>query len=62
MTEFKTNKLINRQELQERLGKCSRTSIYRWEKDGVIPHSIKIGSNNYWRESEIDTFINSLTN
>ena len=62
MTELKSNKLINRQELQERLGKCSRTSIYRWEKDGVIPHSIKIGSNNYWRESEIDAYINSLTN
>ena len=62
MIELKSNKLISRQELQERLGKCSRTSIYRWEKDGLIPHSIKIGSNNYWRESEIDTYINSLTN
>ncbi len=59
MAELK-KKLINRRQLQEKFGGCSKTSIFRWMRNGVISRSIKIGLKNYWHESEIDAYIDSL--
>ncbi len=36
---------------------CGRGSIYRWEKEGAIPQSYKVGAKRKWREGEVDDHI-----
>ena len=51
-------KIITRKEL-EKLLKISRTTIYRWCNDGTLPKPfyMKKGSKQYWRETEILTWL-----
>jgi len=50
MTEDR--KLLTSLELQKLFNK-SRHTIWRWEKNGKIPKSIKYGQNKYWDAKEI---------
>jgi len=44
--------LLSRRELRQIIPKCEMT-IYRWERDGKFPRSIKINKRKYWRKSEV---------
>jgi len=48
-----TNRIVSIQELSQLLSK-SRVSLWRWERDGILPKSIKIqGRTLGWKESVI---------
>lgn len=47
-------KYINLNQLSDKLGGRSRTSIYRDCEAGRIPKPIKIGARLYWLESAVD--------
>ncbi len=50
-------RLLRLHDLVERLG-ISRATVYRWEKDGLLPPRRQIGPNAVgWLEDEIDDFI-----
>ena len=43
--------------MRDKFDGCGRSSIYRWEADGVIPPSYKIGNRRMWDEAEVDAHI-----
>ena len=43
--------------LQERLGRPSRTTIWRRVRAGELPKPVKWGGKNYWSDREIDDVI-----
>ena len=54
-----TNRIVSIQELSQLLSK-SRVSLWRWERDGVLPKSIKVqGRTLGWRESSILEWLES---
>jgi excisionase family DNA binding protein len=51
--------IIRTNELAKRLG-VSRTTLWRWERDGVLPPKIRLGSNSVgWNSRDIDRWIES---
>ncbi|WP_170570767.1 helix-turn-helix transcriptional regulator [Ruegeria atlantica] len=48
---------ITLEQLGEKLGGRSRSSIYRDLENGRIPNPIRIGSRLYWCEAEVDDFL-----
>jgi len=59
-TQFTTtNRIVSIQELSNLLSK-SRVSLWRWERDGILPKSIKIqGRTLGWKESVILEWLES---
>ena len=53
-------RLITLNELSRRLGGRGRTSIYRDVSMSRLPQPKRIGSRLYWREDEVDAFIEEL--
>lgn len=50
-------KFIRVNELCERLGGISRTTLWRWERRGLIPRKRQLGPNTVgWLESEIEAW------
>jgi prophage regulatory protein len=48
-------------EVQRLTGGKSRSTIYRWSRDGILPPPRKIGPNSIaWLRSEIDAWINKF--
>lgn len=37
----------------------SDMTIYRWERDGIFPKHLSINGRNYWRLSEVRSWIDS---
>ncbi len=55
--ESSAMRFLRLHDLIERLG-ISRATVYRWEKDGLLPPRRQIGPNAVgWLENEIDEFI-----
>lgn len=54
--------LITLRELSHRLGGRGRSSIYRDMAMSCFPQPKKIGGRLYWREEEVDTFIEEMFN
>jgi len=52
----KEEKLYNTQEACELL-RCSKPTLHRWKKEGIIPH-VRIGANIRYKESDINNLIN----
>ena len=50
-------KYLNLNQLSEKMGGRSRSSLYRDVEEGRIPAPIKIGSRLYWVESAVDDAI-----
>jgi prophage regulatory protein len=50
-------KYLNLNQLSDKMGGRSRSSIYRDVDENRIPAPIKIGSRLYWVESEVDNAI-----
>lgn len=48
---------LNLQQLSEKLGNRSRSSIYRDVELGRLPKPMKLGARLYWREADIDAAI-----
>ena len=49
------------QDLQQKLGGRSRSSIYRDLEIGRLPKPIKFGSRLYWNEAEIDATLEAMS-
>jgi predicted DNA-binding transcriptional regulator AlpA len=47
-------KLLKASAVSERYGCVSDMTLWRWVRDGVIPHPVKINGRNYWREADLD--------
>ena len=59
MQETKTVKTIRFPKLQEQLG-VSRSTIFRWERDGKFPKHIQLGENSTaWIQEEVDAWVES---
>lgn len=50
-------KYLNLNQLSDKMGGRSRSSLYRDVEEGRIPAPIKIGSRLYWVESAVDEAI-----
>ena len=50
-------RLINRKQLQEKLGGIGERTVSRYTKDGRIPKPTRIGYKLYWIEQVIDEWI-----
>lgn len=51
------NRYISLNQLSEKLGGRSRSSLYRDLEKGHIPNPIQIGSRRYWCEEEVEEFL-----
>ncbi len=51
------NRYITLDQLSEKLGGRSRSSLYRDLENGHIPNPIRIGVRLYWVEDEVDAFL-----
>ena len=59
--EKEEDRIIRFPELQRVYGGASRTSIWRWEKAGLVPKRIKIGPRSVgWIRSEVIAKIKNL--
>ena len=52
-------RFIGVDDMRDKFAGCGRSSIYRWEAEGVIPHGYKIGNRRMWDEAEVDAHIAS---
>jgi prophage regulatory protein len=50
-------KYLNLNQLSEKMGGRSRSSVYRDVENGTLPKPLKIGSRLYWIESAVDDAI-----
>ena len=53
-------KLLNFREIRALLGGRGRTTCYRDMELGRLPQPIKIGGRLYWREDEVEVFLERL--
>ena len=53
-------KYLNFNDLREKLGGRSRTTIYRDIEAGRLPRPILLGGRNYWIEAEVDKAMQNL--
>lgn len=52
-------KIIRFKDLQNKIGKISRSSVDRWEKTNYFPKRVSLGLNSMgWYEDEVDEWIN----
>ena len=51
------NRYITLDQLSEKLGGRSRSSIYRDLENGSIPNPVRIGARLYWCEEEVEDFL-----
>lgn len=51
------NRYITLDQLREKLGGRSRSSLYRDLEFGRIPNPIRIGARLYWCEEEVEDFL-----
>ncbi|PSJ45379.1 AlpA family phage regulatory protein [Zobellella taiwanensis] len=59
MDAIHQDRLLNVKQVQA-LVPASRVSIWRWEKAGKFPKSVKLGGTTRWRESDIQKWISGL--
>ena len=50
------NKLLSDRELSHLLS-VSRSTLWRWTSQGILPKPLKIGGASRWRGDEIEVFI-----
>ena len=50
-------RFIGVDDMRDKFAGCGRSSIYRWEAEGVIPQHFKIGNRRLWDEAEVDAHI-----
>ena len=56
--DLKTDRIIRKPELLQILG-VSHPSVWRWEKAGLFPKRISLGTNSSgWLESEVTAWLN----
>ena len=53
-------KWLSDQQLRERLGNCSKNTIWRWRKEGKLPAPHRLGSKNVTREDVADKAIRAM--
>lgn len=46
-------RLLAARAVRERLGDVSDMTLWRWQRDGILPQPVKINGRNYWPESAI---------
>jgi len=51
--EYSHDPLINSAEVRRVFGDISHTTLWRWERDNVLPQPTRIRNRKYWRRSEI---------
>ena len=57
-TESQLKKVVRFPELKQMLGNTSRSSIFRWERDGKFPKHFKLGANSIaWLLSDVEAWI-----
>jgi prophage regulatory protein len=58
---FGNSQLLRAAELSSVLG-ISQTTLWRWRKNGTIPHPISLGPRMVgWRRKDIDEWLNQLS-
>lgn len=57
MTPAQRRRFIGVDDMRDKFAGCGRSSIYRWEAEGVIPQHFKIGNRRMWDEAEVDAHI-----
>lgn len=51
-------RMLRTREMQDRLGGVGRTTLWRWERDGLIPPRRRIGPGVAgWLEREVDEWL-----
>lgn len=61
-TPQKAERLLRQAEVRQRVG-LSRSSLWRWEREGKFPRRRRIGRNTVgWMESEVDAFVERVKN
>ncbi len=53
-------KYLSLEQLRQKLGKCGRTTIYRYVDSQLLPEPIKLGGRLFWVESEVDEAMTAL--
>jgi predicted DNA-binding transcriptional regulator AlpA len=53
------DQLITRRQLQELLP-VSPMTIWRWERDGLLPKHLTIGRTSFWHATEVREFLRGL--
>jgi predicted DNA-binding transcriptional regulator AlpA len=59
-SELKHDQLITRRQLQQLLPVSSMT-IWRWERDGLLPKHLTIGRTSFWRAVEVHEYLSRAT-
>ena len=59
-SELARHHLINRKQLQELLP-VSAMTIWRWERDGLLPKHLTIGRTSFWRAVEVREYLRRAT-
>lgn len=54
------DRILGYEILKPKIGNISRSSLWRWERDGLFPHRVQVGPRRVgWKESEINQWIAS---
>ena len=49
-----TDPLLSAPQVCAELGGITRTTLWRWRREGVLPEPVQIRGRNYWRQSVIE--------
>lgn len=52
-----SDRFIHQKAVQHIAGGVSSMTLWRWRRRGLIPAPVVIAGRNYWRESEIELWI-----
>jgi prophage regulatory protein len=54
------DRILGYELLKSKIGNISRSSIWRWERDGLFPRRVQVGPRRVgWRESQVNQWIAS---
>jgi predicted DNA-binding transcriptional regulator AlpA len=59
-SELMRDQLISRRQLQQLLP-VSPMTIWRWERDGLLPKHLTIGRTSFWRAVEVHEYLRRAT-
>lgn len=55
--KFNSAPLLSASQVREHLGGISGVTLWRWERDGIMPPAMRIGGRKYWPVSAVDELL-----